>query len=144
MNRITLIAASIFFALPAAAATNDLRDANAVLQTLTSAGYAEVRDVEYDDGLWEAEVRGADGRWGEVHIDPATNEVFDRDANLPLLDAAAISAALTTAGYTAINDLDRDGATWDVEAVDPRGQRVELRVSGRDGRVLSTDVDLDD
>lgn len=127
------------FAVPAA----DMRDASEVLKTLSAAGYLEVRDVEYDDGLWEAEVLRADGRWGEVHVDPLSGEVLDERASVPLMDAAAIIAALAATGFTAIQDLDRDGAIWDVEATDAQGQRVELRVSGRDARVLNSDVDRD-
>ncbi len=115
-----------------------------VAAELNRAGYAEVREIEYDDGLWEAEVRRADGRWGEVHVDPVSGEVFDAQAARAQLDAAALIAALEAQGYTAINDLDREGATWGAEAVGPDGQRVELRVSGYDGRVLHSEAEWDD
>lgn len=112
---------------------------------LQGAGYSEVRDVEYDGGLWEAEVRRADGRWGEVAFDEASGEVFDvRAPGRTLIDARGAAEALEAAGYTEISDLDRDGALWEAEARDPQGTRVELRISGYDGRVLASDVEYDD
>lgn len=122
----------------------EVRDASDVLKILNAAGYLEVRDVEHDDGLWEAEVLRADGRWGEVHVEPLSGEVLDEHAGLAVMDAAAIVAALAAKGYTAIQDLNRDGAIWDVEATDAQGQRVELRVNGLDGRVINSDIDWDD
>jgi hypothetical protein len=115
-----------------------------VRSRLQSAGYSEVRDVEFDGGLWEAEVRRADGRWGEVAFDPASGEVFDAKADRAIIDVRGVTDALEAAGYSEISDLDRDGALWEAEARDAQGQRVELRISGYDGRVLSSDVEYDD
>lgn len=111
---------------------------------LQAAGYGEIRDVEFDGGLWEAEVRRADGRWGEVALDEASGEIFDAKASRVILDARAIAESLETAGYTEISDLDRDGALWEAEARDAQGTRVELRLSGYDARVLASDVEYDD
>jgi hypothetical protein len=111
---------------------------------LQAAGYAEIREIEFDAGLWEAEVRRADGRWGDVALDPVQGEIFDAKAGRAMLDARAIAENLEASGYTEISDLDRDGALWEAEARDSSGQRVELRMSGYDGRVLSSDVEHDD
>lgn len=134
-----LVPAALF-----AAATVHAGSAADVTARLQAAGYAEVRDVEFDGGLWEAEVRRADGRWGEVAMDDASGEIFDARAGRPVLDARAIAEALEAAGYTEISDLDRDGALWEAEARDAQGTRVEIRLSGHDGRVLASDVEYDD
>jgi hypothetical protein len=115
-----------------------------VTSKLQAAGYAEVRDVEFDGGVWEAEVKRADGRWGEVAMDAASGEIFDAKAGKPMLDARGVAEALEAAGYTQITDLDRDGGLWEAEALDKDGTRVELRLAGNDGRVLSSDVEYDD
>jgi hypothetical protein len=141
----SIIAAAALAAIaPLAVLAADLRGAADVASTLSASGYAEVREVEFDDGLWEAEVRRADGRWSEVHVDPATGEVFDGAHGAEQLDMAGVLAAIERQGYVEIDDIDRDGGTWSAEAVDPRGQRVELRVAGTDGRVLHSDVEWDD
>lgn len=111
--------------------------------TLHGAGYTEIREIEYDDGLWEAEVRRASGLWGDVAVDPATGEVFDAQSPRPLIELPAVLAAIESAGYRQVHDIDRDGALWDADAYDLDGQRVELRISGYDGRIVTAQPDTD-
>ncbi len=142
MKKLTLaLIPAALFATVALAQTGNPQDVQSRLQ---AAGYSEIRDVEFDSGLWEAEVRRADGRWGEVAFDPASGEVFDAKDGRALIDARGVTDALEAAGYTEISDLDRDGALWEAEARDSSGTRVELRLSGYDGRVLHSDVEYDD
>ena len=143
MKALSTIAFLLTGCIPVSAAADDLRAAGGVADALAAAGYVEVRDIEFDDGLWEADVRRADGRWGEVHINPDSGEILDIDS-VTSLDVGTIRASLQAAGYTAIDDIDREGATWEADATDARGQRVELRISGVDGSVLHTDVDWDE
>ena len=110
---------------------------------LKAANYDDIRELEYDDGLWEAEVRRADGRWDEVAIDPASGEIFDRLSKRPLIGVDEAVAAVERAGYRRVHDLDRDGALWEAEAYDADGQRFELRISGYDGRILAAHADND-
>ncbi len=141
----TLIIATTFAAIsPLVVSAASLGGAADVQSTLAAAGYTDVSEVEFDDGLWEAEVRNSAGRWREVHIDPATGEVFDGTSAANQLDLAGALAALERQGYSQVSDLERDGGTWSAEAIDPRGQRVELRLAGSDGRVLHSDVEWDD
>jgi len=145
MKKQVLLIAAPFTLLAGIAGAQAAASHDDVVAKLQAAGYAEVRDVESDGGLWEAEVRRADGRWGEIAFDAASGEVFDAHApGRTLMDARAAAEALEAAGYTEISDLDRDGALWEAEARDPQGTRVELRLSGFDGRVLSSDVEYDD
>lgn len=145
MNKTTLTLilapAALLGAAFAAHAAGSAADVTARLQ---AAGYAEIRDVEFDGGVWEAEVRRADGRWGEIALDEASGEIFDAQAGKAVIDARAVAEALEAAGYREISDLDRDGALWEAEARDAQGTRVELRVSGYDGRVIASDVEYDD
>jgi uncharacterized membrane protein YkoI len=142
MNKFALVL--IPLALVGGAAFAQSQGIEDIRGKLQAAGYAEIRDIEFDSGLWEAEVRRADGRWGEVALDAASGEVFDANDGRALIDARGVADALEAAGYTEISDLDRDGALWEAEARGPDGQRVELRLSGHDGRVLHSDVEYDD
>lgn len=137
---------SLAFAVAAAFGAGSLafaqvQDAAGVRAALQQAGHAEIRDIEQDDGLWEAEVRGADGRWYDIHVDPATGQVLDARAGATLMTADQVRAAIEGQGYTNVRDLDLDDAVWDVDANDGDGRQVELKVSALDGRVLVVDFD---
>jgi hypothetical protein len=112
-----------------------------VVERLKSAGYAEARDIEFDDGLWEAEVRHADGRWHDVALDANTGEVMDDRSQRALITAGDLVAGLEKAGYTEVRDLDLDDAVWEADARANDGSRVELRVNAHTGRVLSEEID---
>ena len=143
MNQTPLIAALALASLSTAVSAANAGPAD-VTGTLRAAGYAEVRELEFDDGLWEAEVRRANGLWGEVAVDPASGEVFDALSPRPLIELPQVLAELERAGFRQVHDLDREGALWDAEALDAQGMRVELRISGYDGRVLNVRHDNDD
>ena len=143
MNKTRLIATLALASLSTTAFASIGSPAD-VTRTLNAAGYAEVRELEYDDGLWEAEVRRSNGLWGEVAIDAASGEVFDAMSPRQLIELPQVLASLERAGYTQVHDLDREGALWDAEALDAQGMRVELRISGYDGRILNVRHDNDD
>ena len=140
---LTSLAIAAFGACNGALAADAVADRQAAEQRLQAAGYAEVHELELEHGLWEADVRRADGRHAEVAIDAATGEVFDARDGRPLLDATRIREALTAQGYRDVRDLDREGALWDADATDRDGARVELRVSAFDARVVSVAIDDD-
>lgn len=105
---------------------------------LRAAGYTQVHELERDDGMWEAEVTRADGSRDDVLIDPAKGEIFDAANGRTVLDAGKILDLAAKAGYTRITEVDRDGATWSLDAYNRNNQRVDVRMSGYDGRVLSS------
>lgn len=144
MNKFLPIALAPLALVAATAFAQQIGGAADVESRLRAAGYTEIKDVEFDSGLWEADVRRADGRWGDIAIDPATGEVFDSQDGRTVLDVRGVTDALAAAGYSEVSDLDRDGALWEAEARDAQGQRVELRISGIDGRILHTDIEHDD
>lgn len=46
-----------------------------VVRKIEAAGYKDVRDVEYDDGRWEADATSPQGARVDVVIDPASGAV---------------------------------------------------------------------
>jgi hypothetical protein len=112
-----------------------------ITRQLNAAGYSEVRDIEFDDGLWEAEVRGKDGRWHDVAVDGTSGELMDDRGGRPLLPMADITASLAAAGFSNVHDLDLDDAVWEADATTAQGQRVELRINAHTGKVLSESID---
>ena len=57
------------------------------------------------------------------------------------LEIPAIYEKVTAAGYTAINDIERERNGYEVEATSPPGERVELLVDPITGAVLDSRAD---
>ncbi|WP_269791456.1 PepSY domain-containing protein [Stenotrophomonas sp. Iso1] len=43
---------------------------------LSTAGYSNVHDVKFDDGMWKADAKASNGRNVEVRLDPMSGEVI--------------------------------------------------------------------
>ncbi len=43
---------------------------------LTAAGYSNVHDLDYDDGVWEADAERADGKNVNIRVDPANGRIL--------------------------------------------------------------------
>ena len=141
-----------------------------VVQALNAAGWPIVKDLEFDNGLWEAEVCRAIGQPDyDVLVHPVTLAILNNPeeaaaaaaatTGLPngvdsstaaaaptpatsLLSAAEIIARLQAAGYTRIHDLEYDDdGYWEADAWNARGQKVDLDISPTAGAVLREKLD---
>jgi hypothetical protein len=128
-------------AVAAAAGTALAQDADKALTgaevraKIEAEGYTNVHDVEFDDGVWTADARSADGRSVDLSIDPRTGKVYP-DHQVSRLGKADIEARLATAGYGDVHDVEFDDGVWKAEARDASGRKVELRLDPEDGRVI--------
>lgn len=43
---------------------------------LSTAGYSNVHDVKFDDGMWKADAKASNGRNVEVKLDPMSGEII--------------------------------------------------------------------
>ena len=61
-------------------ASTNLGEAD-IRASLAAAGYTNVHDVEFDDGLWKADANAPGGAEVDLKMDPATGEIvgIDRD-----------------------------------------------------------------
>lgn len=124
-----------------AAIAGVVRGADDAVARIQAAGYAEIRELEYDDGLWEAEVRLPDGRWHDVAVDGRSGELLDERSGRPILGSQDILARLAAAGYADVRDVDLEDAIWEIDARRADGSRVELRVNAHTGAVISESFD---
>ncbi len=112
-----------------------------VRATLTEGGYTDIHDVEFEDGVWKADVTDATGNKIDVRLDGATGRIYPDTAGATNLGEADIRAKLTAAGFTRIEDVEFDDGMWKAEADTAEGQRVDLRLDPEDGRVVSQSRD---
>lgn len=113
-----------------------------VLQQLQNAGYQEVRDIEFDGGLWEVDVRQG-GLWREIAIHPDTGEIYDARSGRRVLARPEIMRSLQKQGYLSVRDIERKGAIWKAEVSDANRNCFDVAISGYDGSVLHREIDED-
>lgn len=107
---------------------------------LESQGYTKVNDLKFEDGVWKADARSADGNRVDVRIDATTGEVFP-DEQVANLSEADVRAKLAAAGYTNVHDVDYEDGIWNAEADDPEGKDVELKIDPKTGKVIGKEKD---
>lgn len=107
---------------------------------LAEHGYTHVNDLDFDDGVWRADARSADGNRVQVVLDPAQGRVYPNE-QVAQLSRRDIRASLSAAGYTDIHDVDYRDGVWRAEAEDPGGREVKLRLDPVDGRVVGMEKD---
>jgi hypothetical protein len=91
------------------------------------AGYVFGYDVDREDNHYEVEAFGPNGVEVELHID-FTGNIRRVEMDDPTYDEAGLRRIVETAGYEWRGDIDRKKKHYEVEAVNTRGERVELHV----------------
>lgn len=107
---------------------------------LTEQGYTKVNDVKFEDGVWKADARSAEGNHIDVRLDAKTGRVYP-DEQVANLSEADVRARLSAAGYTNVHDVDFEDGIWNAEADDPSGKDVELKLDPATGKVIGKEKD---
>lgn len=113
--------------------------ADEVRRIVLDAGFVRVHDIEFDDALWEVEAIDSYGREFDLILHPLTGAIINAPqdpAGATPLSAAEIQSRLVTAGYSRTHDLEFDDGFWEADAINPHGDRVELRIDGYSGAVI--------
>ena len=107
---------------------------------LEADGYTKVNDVKFEDGVWKADARSANGNRVDIRIDAKTGKVYP-DEQVANISEASVRAQLAAAGYTNVHDLDYEDGIWNAEADDPSGKDVELKIDPVTGKVIGKEKD---
>jgi len=130
--------ALLALALVATAGTvlaQDALTAAEVRAKLEAQGYTNVNDVEFEDGVWSADARSADGNRVDLSINPDTGDIYP-DEQVAKLGQADVEAKLAAAGYTNVHDVEFDDGVWKAEADDQAGKDVEVRMDPDTGEII--------
>lgn len=134
-----LLGATVLGGIATATAQDALTESQ-VRARIESQGYTRVNDVKFEDGVWKADARSADGNRVDLRLDAKTGEIFP-DEQVANLSEADVRAQLAAAGYTNIHDVDYEDGIWNAEADDPEGKDVELKIDPKTGRVIGKEKD---
>ena len=140
MKRKSLVLGLVLAGLSGAALAQAGLTQAQVRTQLEAQGYTNVNDLKFEDGVWKADARSADGNRVDVRIDAATGEVFP-DEMVANLTEADVRARLAAAGYTNVHDVDYEDGIWNAEADDPAGKDVELKIDPKTGKVIGKEKD---
>lgn len=99
-------------------------------------GYSDVDDLEFNHGMWRAKAESGNGHHVHLRIDARTGKAYADDQKLARLGEDDIRAALSSAGYTDVHDVDFDEGIWKAKADNPAGKKVKLRIDAHTGKVI--------
>jgi len=140
MKKIAILTLALAACASGTALAQDALTEQDVRASLAEQGYTKVNDVEFEDGVWKADARSADGNRLEVRIDPTTGEVYP-NTQVAQMSEADVRAQLAAAGYVNVHDVDYEDGIWNAEADDPEGKDVELKIDPATGKVIGTEKD---
>lgn len=109
-----------------------------VRASLEAQGYTEIDNLDFDDGMWTADAKSADGRNVDLRIDARTGRVYPDNAAANLGEAD-IRAQLSASGYTNVRDVEFDDGLWKAEADDRNGRGIDLRLDAVTGAIVGRD-----
>ena len=110
-----------------------------IRKLLTDAGYTEINDVKFTEGVWTADAKSADGNHVEVKLDAGGKIIPDKAVANITKDQIIVK--MQDAGYTKVHDVDFEGGVWKAEAVDSNGKDVEVKLDPTDGHILGSEQD---
>ncbi|MGH8078546.1 MAG: PepSY domain-containing protein, partial [Lysobacter sp.] len=102
MNTFATLTLAVAVCASGTALAQDALTEQQVRAELTTQGYTNINDVEFEDGVWKADARSADGNRLEVHVDPTTGKVYPT-TSVANLSEADVRAQLAAAGYTNVH-----------------------------------------
>lgn len=138
-KRITFLAIAFLVAPACWAQAPGTADLMAIVKTQ---GYTDVDALTMgDDGLWHAQAREDNGTWREVRIDPNNGRVVTGlDTTL---DEDDVRERVLARGFAEVRDVNWNDGVWEVEAITPTGQRVDLMLEPEDAEVMAEVGDTD-
>lgn len=139
------IALSAALALGVAGAAMAQSQANGALTEaqvrthLQDQGYSHIDDLKFKHGMWHAQARSGNGKHVDLRIDAASGKAYPEDEKVSHLSRDDVRAALASAGYLHVHDVEYEDGMWQAKAENNAGKDVKLTIDPDTGKVVGTD-----
>jgi hypothetical protein len=107
---------------------------------IANAGYQEVKDLKFDDGVWRTKARGGNSQWVKLSVGPVNGKVYV-DGAPSRLNKDEVRAKLAAAGYQDVHDVEYEHGLWSADATTTGGMDVDLLVDPDNGNVVAKSRD---
>jgi hypothetical protein len=136
----TLVALSLGCLLSFTAFADDKVPADAIsfsklLSSLHNAGYNVVLKVEFDDGVYKANVIDPQGRQIKVSIEPTSGEVIKPKSETNQLSMMDAVKKVENAGYHNFYKITSGHDKYEIKALDKDNKKVAIEVDTKTGKI---------
>jgi hypothetical protein len=113
---------------------------DAIKTAIANAGYKEVKDLQFKDGVWRTQARGGNKQWVKLEVGPVNGKVYPAGAPSKL-NENEVNAKLASAGFQNVKHIKFEDGLWSADAETRRGNDVNLLVDPDDGSVVARSRD---
>lgn len=107
-----------------------------VLQRLDQAGYSQIHNIQYKDGIYKVEAYGSQGQKIKFDINAKTMVIpAIENKGKPYLTMLQVARSLRGAGYSRIEKIEFDDKYYEVKAYDVNNKQVKLEVNSISGAI---------
>lgn len=107
-----------------------------ILKNLQSKGYKNIREVKFDDGIYEVEALDEQGNEHILRVSPKTGELIkNQNIQNNAISILEVAQKIEAAGYHFIYKIESHGSHYDVEALSKEDKKVELKIDADTGKI---------
>lgn len=108
-----------------------------VLESLKSKGYNFIKEIKFDDGVYEVKAFNLDGNEVKIKIDPKTGNIIPEQKVTDRMTALDVSKRLEAMGYSKISEIEmsRDLNKYEIKALNKEGKKVKVDVDAKTGNI---------
>lgn len=108
---------------------------SSIIEKINAKGYKIIREVEYSNNVYKAEVLNKDGLKLNLVIDEKTGvikEPTEKSVHISILDAIN---KVEAAGYKDVYKIKCEDKKYEIGALNKDGKKVDLKVNAKTGEV---------
>ncbi|OEJ67728.1 PepSY domain-containing protein [Magnetovibrio blakemorei] len=135
---------------------------SAAIERLTAAGYGDIRDIEFKDGIYKAKIFMPTGEQKKIRVDPVSGTISDPEKSRNgvrawfdkmarswnddhtladgALSAMEVAQLIETDGQHRLLELEIEDGVYEAKVATAPGQHDKLRIDPVSGQPISTDT----